>query len=84
MAWRMRHARRGGRLIKRLERGLLGDVEPVGQGVSELRIHGGPGWRVCFTQRGAHLVILLHGGASAHRKRISNVGRVARMIKERK
>lgn len=58
-----RHARRVVARIKRLERGLLGDVEPVGQGVSELRIHVGPGWRVYFTQRGSHLVILLHGGS---------------------
>jgi len=38
--------------IKRLERGLMGDVVPVGDGVSELRIHVRAGWQVYFAQRG--------------------------------
>jgi len=49
--------------IKRLEKGLLGDVEPIGQGVSELRIHVGAGWRVYFVQRGKQLIVLLAGGS---------------------
>ncbi len=48
--------------IRRLSLGNPGDVRPVGEGVSELRIHHGPGYRVYFAQRGATLVILLCGG----------------------
>ncbi|RMV72911.1 hypothetical protein ALP05_200090 [Pseudomonas caricapapayae] len=48
--------------IFRLANGLAGDVSPVGQGVSELRIHYGPGYRVYFQQRGSEIVILLCGG----------------------
>ena len=48
--------------INRLMEGLAGDVAPVGDGVSELRIHYGPGYRVYFHQQGDTLVILLCGG----------------------
>jgi putative addiction module killer protein len=48
--------------IERLASGNPGDVEPVGEGVSELRVHYGPGYRVYFVQRGRELLILLAGG----------------------
>jgi putative addiction module killer protein len=48
--------------VRRLTLGNLGDVKPVGQGVSELRIDYGPGYRVYFSQRGKVLVILLARG----------------------
>ena len=48
--------------VERLASGNPGDVRPVGGGVSELRIHFGPGYRVYFTQRGLDIVSLLAGG----------------------
>jgi putative addiction module killer protein len=48
--------------IRRLGLGNPGDVKPVGEGVSEMRIDYGPGYRVYFQQRGAVLIILLCGG----------------------
>ena len=48
--------------IRRLSLGNPGDVRPVGEGVSEIRIDYGPGYRVYFVQRGDALVVLLAGG----------------------
>jgi putative addiction module killer protein len=48
--------------IERLAAGNPGDVKPVGEGVSELRIDYGPGYRVYFVKRGQAVIILLAGG----------------------
>lgn len=48
--------------LARLAYGHTGDVEPVGQGISELRIHYGPGYRVYFQKRGLTIIVLLCGG----------------------
>ena len=53
------------RLVRRLERaqrGALGDVKPVGEGVFEMREFFGPGWRMYYVQRGSVVIVMLGGG----------------------
>lgn len=67
--------------VERLATGNPGDVKPVGEGVSELRINYGPGYRVYYTQRGRELVILLAGGAKSTQARdIKTALRLARNL----
>ena len=61
----LRDVRARARVLVRVERlaaGNLGDVRPVGEGVSELRIDYGPGYRVYFRKQGRTIVVLLAGG----------------------
>jgi putative addiction module killer protein len=48
--------------VERLATGKAGDVRPVGEGISEIRIDYGPGYRAYFTKRGREVVVLLSGG----------------------
>jgi len=48
--------------VRRLAFSNFGDVQPVGEGISELRLNFGPGYRVYFVQRGQVLIVLLCGG----------------------
>ena len=67
--------------IDRAEDGNFGDCAPVGEGVSEMRIHLGPGYRVYFTQRGMEIVVLLAGGdKSTQTKDIKTALNLARQL----
>lgn len=62
----LRDSRAQKRIITRINRvaatGALGDAEPIGEGLSELRFHFGPGYRVYLARRGEELIVLLGGG----------------------
>lgn len=71
------------RIQVRLAAGNPGDVEPVGEGVSELRIDYGPGYRVYFRKRGKELIVLLAGGDKRNQaKDIKTALRLARNLSE--
>ena len=55
--------------LDRAAKGNFGDCEPVGEGVSEMRIHYGPGYRVYFTRRASVVYLLLLGGGKSTQKR---------------
>lgn len=69
--------------LDRLAQGHVGDVEPVGDGVSELRIHYGPGYRIYFQKLGNTIIVLLCGGdKSTQAKDIKAAKRLAEMWSE--
>ena len=55
--------------IRSAEHGNFGDCEPVGEGVSEMRVHVGPGYRLYYTRRGKVVYLLLLGGDKSSQKR---------------
>lgn len=80
---RLRDRRAVNRIVARLlaaENGHLGDVRPVGDGVSEMRINYGPGYRVYFITRGTELIVLLCGGDKDSQRR--DIERAKRMARE--
>mgnify|MGYP001627643844 FL=1 len=71
------------RRVDRLQRGNPGDVKPVGEGISELRIDYGPGDRVYFIQEGKLIIVLLCGGDKSSQSRdISQAKALAKALKE--
>jgi len=69
--------------LRRIELGNPGDIRPVGGGVSEMRIHYGPGYRVYLIERGIEVIVLLCGGdKSSQQKDIETARRMALQLKE--
>jgi putative addiction module killer protein len=68
------------RRIDRLERGNPGDVEPIGEGCSEMRIDYGPGYRVYYKDTGKEIIIILCGGIQANQQ--NDIDKAKRLARE--
>ena len=72
-------------ILRRLinaELGNFGDCQPVGEGISEMRVHHGPGYRVYFVRRGTTVYLLLCGGNKASQKKDLRLAK--KMVKDMK
>jgi putative addiction module killer protein len=68
--------------LRRVELGNFGDCEPIGEGVSEMRIHFGPGYRIYTMRQGTEVLILLAGGNKSTQSRdIASALEMARELK---
>lgn len=75
--------RRLARRLEKAQKGNLGDVKPVGEGVFEMREHFGPGWRMYCVQRGEVLIVMLGGGEkSTQAADIAKAIRLAAMLED--
>ncbi len=83
---KLKDARGKARIIERIrsaERDNFGDCESVGNGVSEMRIHFGPGYRVYFSRFGPIVYVLLCGGTKRNQKKdIAKAREIAKLLKE--
>ncbi len=82
---KLRDAKGKARILSRLDCaaiGNFGDCQSVGEGVTEMRIHFGPGYRVYFTRRGTFVYVLLIGGDKSTQKR--DIKRALKMARELK
>lgn len=77
----LKDTRAKARILARIvsaEKGNFGDCQPVGSGVSEMRIHYGPGYRLYYTRRGEVVYLLLIGGDKSTQKR--DIARALNMV----
>jgi putative addiction module killer protein len=83
---KLKDGRGKARIIERIrsaERGNFGDCEPIGNGISEMRIHFGPGYRVYFTRTASVVYVLLCGGTKRGQKRdIAKAKELGILLKE--
>ena len=75
--------RRLARRLEKAQKGNLGDIKPVGDGVFEMREHFGPGWRMYYVQRGSVLIVMLGGGdKSTQATDIAKANRLAVLLED--